>query len=534
MRRLVVYLFALFTLAIHCKSSIPTEEISSSKPTHREKLSKVKKSEVIKESLEFIDESPAYVVKINGDHLFKQIDITPEEILERVQMNFALETKPFVQKIIVNNLTNILESDLNLYLFQDKINEKSKGPSALTPIILAESSALCKTLRLARFDGNTKVRRKGALRSLENKSIPYHIVWSKDHVLIADTSMYALNHLFRKFEKDSTKTFFNHAFKDSIQSQSHSIASYVNLELLRKSESVVLEGIDIDRFNQTRFYLKDLQEKFTEAHHAFLSGKIVKNNLVTTSHFHAHLYNHAMTPCKSTVALPEYADLQLVSRYDAIGYGSIFIEEDVIKDMLNEIDVVELLERLIGNSNINTIKKYDPFGFVERVEDAINDHIDFGALKRFYPSGKVSFGVYEKGYNDLGVAALIHGNTQSLSKIQPWLEKIPQHWLPKDRGIYLSKRGIILGYGISSSQLRQIATSSNIVLDPTVLNYTTGAFATSELLMAYLNNLSETNLYAQLMNLNKVIEFMYGEYQISFGLDPVSELEFKIVYTQSS
>ena len=58
--------------------------------------------------------------------------------------------------------------------------------------------------------------------------------------------------------------------------------------------------------------------------------KLLKQ-LVTTSHFHAHLYNHAMTPCKSTVALPEYADIQLVSRYDAIGYGSIFIEEDVIK-----------------------------------------------------------------------------------------------------------------------------------------------------------------------------------------------------------
>ena len=530
MRRLVVYLFALVTLAIHCKSSIPKEEISSSKPTHPEKPPKVKKSEVIEESLEFIDESPAYVIKINGNHLFQQIDITPEEILERVQMNFALETKPFVQKIIVNNLTNILESDLNLYLFQDKINEKSKGPSALTPIILAESSALCKTLRLARFDGNTKVRRKGALRSLENKSIPYHIVWSKDHVLIADTSMYALDHLFRKFEKDSSKTFFNHAFKDSIKS--NSIASYMNIELHRKSESLVLEGIDIDRFNQTKFYLKDLQEKFTEAHHALFVGQVIKKDHVTTSQFHAHLYNHAMTPCKSTAALPQNKDLQLVSRYDAIGYGNIFIEEDVISDMLNEIDIVELLERFIGNSNINTIKKYDPFGLVERVEDAINDHVDLGALKRFYPSGNVSFGVYEIGYNDIGVAALIHGNTQSLSKIQPWLEKIPQHWLPKNRGIYLSPRGIILGYGMSSSELRQIATSNAISIDPTILNYTTGVFAKSKLLMSYLDNLSETDLYEDLMNINDVIKFMDGTYEVSFGLDPVSELQIKIVYTQ--
>ena len=447
-------------------------------------------------------------------------------------MNFTSETRPFVQKIIVKHLTNILECDLNLYLFQDKINEKSKGPSALTPIILAESSVLCETLRLARFDSNTKIRRKGALRSLENKSIPYHIVWSKEHVLIADTSMFTLDHLFRKFEKDSAKTFFNHAFKDSIQS--HSIASYMNIELLRKSESIVLEGIDIDRFNQTRFYLKDLQDKFTEAHHAFLSGNIVRNNLVTTSQFHTHLYNHAMRPCKTNIVLPRRKDLQLISKHDAIGYGNVFIEEDVIRDMLNEINVAELLERLIGKSNVNKIKKYDPFGLVERVEDAINDHIDLGALKHFYPSGKVSFGVYKQGYNDLGVAALIHGNTQSLSKIQPWLEKIPQHLLPKDRGIYLSKRGIILGYGISSSQLRRIATSSDIVLDPTVLNHTTGAFATSELLMLYLNNLSETNLYAHLMNINKVFKFIDGEYQLSFGLNPVSELEFKIVYTQAS
>ena len=80
-------------------------------PFQRKKLVRVNqhakrqvKKEIIKDPC--IDESPAYVVKINGDHLFQQIDITPEEIL-RVQQ-FA-QNKPFVQKIIVNNLTNILD-----------------------------------------------------------------------------------------------------------------------------------------------------------------------------------------------------------------------------------------------------------------------------------------------------------------------------------------------------------------------------------------------------------------------------------------
>ena len=85
---------------------------------------------------------------------------------------------------------------------------------------------------------------------------------------------------------------------------------------------------------------------------------------------------------------------------------------------------------------------------------------------------------------------------------------------------------------MSSSELRQIAISNAISIDPTILNYTTGVFAKSKLLMSYLDNLLETDLYEDLMNINDVIKFMDGTYEVSFGLDPVSELQIKIVYTQ--
>ena len=62
------------------------------------------------------------------------------------------------------------------------------------------------------------------------------------------------------------------------------------------------------------------------------------------------------------------------------------------------------------------------------------------------------------------------------------------------------------------------------MLDPTVLT-TTGAFATSEPL-AFKQSFRDQPVRS-IDELNKVIEFMDEEYQISFGPDPVSELEFK-------
>ena len=89
---------------------------------------------------------------------------------------------------------------------------------------------------------------------------------------------------------------------------------------------------------------------------------------------------------------PTIQDLRLVVNSNAIGYGNLTLEREVIDTILNEIDLTEMIERLIGESKLDELKKLDPFGILQKVEDAITERIDVEVIKRFNPSGQISFG----------------------------------------------------------------------------------------------------------------------------------------------
>ena len=111
--------------------------------------------------------------------------ISNPKILHILKTAFDVSDKSFVQNILLEKIETIYNEGLPIYLFQDEIHNIEESPSQLSPFILLESSELCKLLRLSKFDRDTKIRRKGGLRFMENAIIPYHIVWSKRHILIA-------------------------------------------------------------------------------------------------------------------------------------------------------------------------------------------------------------------------------------------------------------------------------------------------------------------------------------------------------------
>ena len=162
--------------------------------------------------------------------------------------------------------------------------------------------------------------------------------------------------------------------------------------------------------------------------------------------FHAKFFFRWFSTSRTTTTTPTSQALQLVVNDKANGYGSLNLDRKVVNAILNEIDLTKLIEQLIENQDLMSLK-LDPFGLLEKAEDAIIDKIDLKVIQRFNPSGQISYGLYGNAQNSIKIAALIHGNTSALAKIKPWIEKIPSSWLPTDRGIYISSRGIMIGYG---------------------------------------------------------------------------------------
>ena len=144
-----------------------------------------------------------------------------------------------------------------------------------------------------------------------------------------------------------------------------------------------------------------------------------------------------------------------------------------------------MIERLIGESKLDELKKLDPFDILQKVEDAITERIDIEVIKRFNPSGQISFGLYGNTDGQPDIAILIHGSTRGMSSLQPWIEKIPSSWIPDDRGIYISAQGLVVGYGLSSDELQQIAKMNNVALSSTVLQHNTSLWASHDLIKQY-------------------------------------------------
>ena len=175
MRKAILYIAALLMITVQCKSSVPN---GTTKSTNR--IPTIKRSNIQEEPFDFIDSSAVYALKINGRDAAKQLDLTPEKIQQIIEEQFDLSGKPMMQKIILNNIRAIMEEDMLIYIFQDSLSNSNDLKTALKPYIILESTELCKFLRLSKFNRDIKTRKKGGLRSLENESIPYHIVWSKN------------------------------------------------------------------------------------------------------------------------------------------------------------------------------------------------------------------------------------------------------------------------------------------------------------------------------------------------------------------
>ena len=144
----------------------------------------IKRSDIQEEPFNFIDSSAVYAFKIIGNDAAKQLDITPEKILQILNEEFDLSNKSLIQKILLKNITTIMDEDLTIYIFQDNLSNTNDLKTSLSPYVIIESPELCKALRLSKFNRDTKRRRKGGLRSLENESIPYHIAVSYTHLTL--------------------------------------------------------------------------------------------------------------------------------------------------------------------------------------------------------------------------------------------------------------------------------------------------------------------------------------------------------------
>ena len=522
MRNPILYLSILLTLAVQCQSSVPKEAENVSKDFPR-----VKQPDVCNEPFEFIGLNAAYAIVIDGNDATEQFDITPEKLLQIIYREFDVSYKPFVRRIILKNLTSILREDFTIYLFQDSLMKTKDIETSLRPYIMIESPELCKSLRLSSFNKNTKTRKKGSLRCLENESIPLHIVWSKSHVLMAQKKTHTIDEIYKKFEKQDNATFTSHPLYDSLPAES--ISGYLNIEAFRDLGVLDLKNLPSILPREVQFYLENLVEQSLSVSHGIVSGQNVEN----TTTLHADFFTKDFQPCLASTTFPTTSELRLVADSNANGYGSLILEREVIDAMLHEIELTELIERLIGESKLDELKKLDPFGILQKVEDAITERIDLEVINRFKPSGQISFGIYGDANGPLRIAALIHGSTRELAKLQPWVEKIPSSWIPDDRGIYISNQGLVIGYGLSSKDLRQIATSNEIEVSSTVLSYNTSLTASHKLIEQHqdqirvFNGIKESPLLADLLR-----KYIGDNYSISIGLNPVSALE--IVFTNHS
>lgn len=523
MRKTLLYLAALLTLAVHCKSSVPTGSADAV-----DGIPRIRHSNIHEEPFDFIDSNAVYAVKVNGHEIAKQLHLRPEDILHILKTAFDVSDKSFVQNILLEKIETIYNEGLPIYLFQDEIHNIEESPSQLSPLILLESSELCKLLRLSKFDRDTKIRRKGGLRFIENETISYHIVWSKRHTLIAQKNTYHLDEVFTKFEKNGRATFTSHPLYDSLPEES--LAGYVNIEELRGYGAFTMDGLSTTLPKEVQFYLDNVIEQSHSIHHSIIDGKI--DDVTTT--FHVKFFTDGFQPCQANTTTPTSQALQLVVNDKANGYGSLNLDRKVVNAMLNEIDLTKLIEQLIGKSRLDELKKLDPFGLLEKAEDAIIDKIDLKVIQRFNPSGQISYGLYGNAQNSIKIAALIHGNTSALAKIKPWIEKIPSSWLPTDRGIYISSRGIIIGYGLSSDALEEIATSNDVALSSTILRHNTSFFASHELIQQYQDQIRVFDGLKGSPILADVLKKHIGDnYTLSVGVNPVSALEIVLTHDRS-
>ncbi|HCE85135.1 MAG TPA: hypothetical protein DEO99_03185, partial [Bacteroidetes bacterium] len=92
---------------VQCKSSSPNGATNSSND-----ISTIKRSDIQEEPFNIIDSSAAYAFKIIGNDAAKQLDITPEKILQILKEEFDLSNKPLIQKILLENITTIMDEDL--------------------------------------------------------------------------------------------------------------------------------------------------------------------------------------------------------------------------------------------------------------------------------------------------------------------------------------------------------------------------------------------------------------------------------------
>ena len=78
MRKVFLYITALLLINnVQCKSSSPNGATNSSND-----IPTIKRSDIQEEPFNFIDSSAVYAFKIIGNDAAKQLDITPEEILQ--------------------------------------------------------------------------------------------------------------------------------------------------------------------------------------------------------------------------------------------------------------------------------------------------------------------------------------------------------------------------------------------------------------------------------------------------------------------
>ena len=523
MRKVFLYITALLLINnVQCKSSSPNGAINSSND-----IPTIKRSDIQEEPFNFIDSSAVYAFKIIGNDAAKQLDITPKKILQILKEEFDLSNKPLIQKILLKNITTIMDEDLTIYIFQDNLSNTNDLKTSLSPYVIIESPELCKALRLSKFNRDTKTRRKGGLRSLENESIPYHIAWSKNLVLIAQKSTHTIDEVYKKFEKHDKPTFTSHPLYESIPSEPY--AGYINVQAFRKIGAFDLKNLPSTLPSEAQLYLENLLQQSLAIHHGILSA----NSVQQTTTLHTDFFTRSFQSCPTNTRPPTTQDVRLVVNSNANGYGSLTLEREVIDAMLNEIDLTEMIERLIGESKFDELKKLDPFGILQKVEEAITERIDVEVIKRFNPSGQISFGLYGNGDEPPSLAILIHGSTRGMSSLQPWIEKIPSSWIPDDRGIYISTRGLVVGYGLSSDDLQRIAKSNEeVTLSSNVLQYNTSLYASHELIERYQEFLPKFDVLRENPFLTEILErFTEGNYTISIGCNPVSSLEITLTNT---
>ena len=132
MRKVILYIAALLTIAVQCRSSVPNGDTKSSN-----RIPTIKRANILEEPFDFIDSSAMYAFKINGHDAAKQLDITPEKLLQIIEEEFDLSGRPLMQKIILKNLTAIMDEALPIYIFQDSLSNSRELKTSLSPYVIA-------------------------------------------------------------------------------------------------------------------------------------------------------------------------------------------------------------------------------------------------------------------------------------------------------------------------------------------------------------------------------------------------------------